>query len=256
MTVFEYGDDIIIVDCGLAFPDADMMGVDLVIPDITYLRSNFKKIRGIFLTHGHEDHIGSLPYVLKEINVPVYGNKLTLGLVRRKLVEHRMDKSAMLIETQNGSIIYAGDWASTLAAAKMRNVEVTVSSPCLSVQYKGEPTVVAPGSGVQQVYSLGDISYLASGSATVILRCTSANPSKCDHGDLTVTVTADESLKTTVTSSADVVFPNYVTGDLVIDEQTVFDVDTIVSGDIHVKAPATLDSAKLSTGGDLIIYHG
>ena len=108
MTVFEYGDDIIIVDCGLAFPDADMMGVDLVIPDITYLRSNFKKIRGIFLTHGHEDHIGSLPYVLKEINVPVYGNKLTLGLVRRKLVEHRMDKSAMLIETQNGSIIERG----------------------------------------------------------------------------------------------------------------------------------------------------
>ena len=108
MTVFEYGDDIIIVDCGLAFPDADMMGVDLVIPDIAYLRSNFKKIRGIFLTHGHEDHIGSLPYILKEINVPVYGNKLTLGLVRRKLVEHRMDKSAMLIETQNGSVIERG----------------------------------------------------------------------------------------------------------------------------------------------------
>lgn len=108
MTVFEYGDDIIIIDCGLAFPDADMMGVDLVIPDIAYLRSNFKKIRGIFLTHGHEDHIGSLPYILKEINVPVYGNKLTLGLVRRKLAEHRMDKTAMLIETQNGSVIERG----------------------------------------------------------------------------------------------------------------------------------------------------
>ena len=108
MTVFEYGDDIIIVDCGLAFPGTDMLGVDLVIPDITYLRKNAQKIRGIFLTHGHEDHIGSLPYVLKEYNVPVYGNKLTLGLVRRKLAEHRMDKTAMLIETAPGSIIERG----------------------------------------------------------------------------------------------------------------------------------------------------
>ncbi len=108
MTVFEYENDIIIIDCGLAFPGTDMLGVDLVIPDITYLRKNMEKIRGIFLTHGHEDHIGSLPYVLKEFNVPIYGNKLTLGLVRRKLVEHRMDKTAMLIETKPGSVIERG----------------------------------------------------------------------------------------------------------------------------------------------------
>lgn len=108
MTVFEYENDIIIIDCGLAFPGTDMLGVDLVIPDITYLRKNMEKIRGIFLTHGHEDHIGSLPYVLKEFNVPVYGNKLTLGLVRRKLAEHRMDKTAMLIETKPGSVIDRG----------------------------------------------------------------------------------------------------------------------------------------------------
>ena len=108
MTVFEYGEDIIIVDCGLAFPGTDMLGVDLVIPDITYLRKNAEKIRGIFLTHGHEDHIGSLPYVLKEYNVPVYGNKLTLGLVRRKLAEHRMEKTAMLMETKPGSVIERG----------------------------------------------------------------------------------------------------------------------------------------------------
>lgn len=108
MTVIEYENDIIIIDCGMAFPGSDMLGVDLVIPDITYLRKNIEKVRGIFLTHGHEDHIGSLPYVLKEINVPVYGNKLTLGLVRRKLTEHRMEKSAMLIETKPGSIITRG----------------------------------------------------------------------------------------------------------------------------------------------------
>ena len=108
MTVFEYEDDIIIIDAGMSFPDEGMPGVDLVIPDIAYLRKNFKKIRGIFLTHGHEDHIGSLPYILKEINVPVYGNKLTLGLVRRKLVEHRMEKTAMLIETRPGTIIERG----------------------------------------------------------------------------------------------------------------------------------------------------
>ncbi len=108
MTVFEYDEDIIIIDCGMAFPDNDMPGVDLVIPDITYLRKNIEKVRGIFLTHGHEDHIGSLPYVLKEMNVPVYGNKLTLGLVRRKLAEHRMEKSAMLIETKPGTVVTRG----------------------------------------------------------------------------------------------------------------------------------------------------
>lgn len=108
MTVIEYAGDIIVIDCGLAFPDTDMLGVDMVIPDITYLRKNIEKVRGIFLTHGHEDHIGSLPYVLREMNVPVYGNKLTLGLVRRKLAEHRMEKSAMLIETKPGSVIERG----------------------------------------------------------------------------------------------------------------------------------------------------
>ena len=108
MTVFEYEEDIIIIDAGMSFPDEGMPGVDLVIPDIAYLRKNLKKIRGIFLTHGHEDHIGSLPYLLKEINVPVYGNKLTLGLVRRKLVEHRMEKTAMLIETRPGTVIERG----------------------------------------------------------------------------------------------------------------------------------------------------
>ena len=96
MTVLEYGNDIIIIDCGLAFPEDDMLGIDLVIPDITYLAKNVEKIRGIVLTHGHEDHIGALPYVLKQLKVPVFGTLLTLGLLENKLREHNMlDKTTL-----------------------------------------------------------------------------------------------------------------------------------------------------------------
>ncbi len=108
MTVIEYGDDMIIIDCGLAFPDADMLGVDHVIPDFTYVVKNRKKIRGIFVTHGHEDHIGSLPYFLKEINVPIYANRLTIGLIRRKLSEHRLDKQSILMECEPGDVVERG----------------------------------------------------------------------------------------------------------------------------------------------------
>jgi len=96
ITVFEYGEDILVVDCGLAFPEDEMLGIDMVIPDISYLTKNREKVRGIVLTHGHEDHIGALPYVLKEINVPVYGTKLTLGLLENKLEEHKMLSSCNL----------------------------------------------------------------------------------------------------------------------------------------------------------------
>ena len=98
MTAFECSNDIFIVDCGLAFPDSEMLGVDIVIPDFTYIERNQAKVRGVVLTHGHEDHIGGLAYLLKKINVPVYGTKLTLGLVDGKLKEHGLSGKVSLIE--------------------------------------------------------------------------------------------------------------------------------------------------------------
>ena len=92
MTVFEYGNDLIVVDCGMGFPDDDMYGIDVVIPDISYLMKNREKIRGIFLTHGHEDHIGALPYVLRDIQAPIYATRMTAGLVELKLEEHGLHR--------------------------------------------------------------------------------------------------------------------------------------------------------------------
>ncbi|SKA75966.1 ribonuclease J [Clostridium sp. USBA 49] len=105
LTVIEYKNDILIIDCGLRFPDEDMFGIDVVIPDISYLIKNIDKVRGIFLTHGHEDHIGALPYVLKQLNVPVYGTKLTLGIVESKLKEHGLLSTVKLIRVAAKDII-------------------------------------------------------------------------------------------------------------------------------------------------------
>lgn len=108
MTVFEYGENIIVVDCGVAFPEDEMLGIDLVIPDVTYLEKNLSKVRGIIVTHGHEDHIGALPYVLNRIPVPVYGTDLTLALIENKLIEHQMLNKADLRVVRAGQTIQLG----------------------------------------------------------------------------------------------------------------------------------------------------
>lgn len=142
ITAIEYGEEIIVIDCGLTFPDTEMYGIDIVIPDVTYLVNNKERVKGFFITHGHEDHIGALPYVLKQLNVPVYGTRLTLGLVESKLEEHKIldvcelkvvkagetidldkmkvefirtnhsiaDSCAIAVHTPQGTIVHTGDF--------------------------------------------------------------------------------------------------------------------------------------------------
>ncbi|MBE6687765.1 MAG: ribonuclease J [Ruminococcaceae bacterium] len=108
ITAVEYEDDIIVIDCGFGFPDDNMLGIDLVIPDVTYLEKNIEKVRGIFLTHGHEDHIGALPYILKTLNVPIYGTSLTLEILANKLIEFKLDKVTRTVKCAAGDTVDIG----------------------------------------------------------------------------------------------------------------------------------------------------
>ncbi len=131
LAVIEYGEEMMIVDCGLAFPEGDMPGVDLVIPDVTYLEKNVHKITGIVLTHGHEDHIGALPYVLKQISAPVYGTALTLGILEKKLSEHSFDIIPELITVNAGETIRLG----TSFQVELINVNHSIADAvCLAIK--------------------------------------------------------------------------------------------------------------------------
>ena len=110
ITAFEYEDSIIVVDCGLSFPTDDMLGIDLVIPDTTYLKENLDKVKGFVFTHGHEDHIGAIPYVFKDVNVPIYATKLTMGLIDSKLKEHGMTKTVKRKVIKHGQSINLGQF--------------------------------------------------------------------------------------------------------------------------------------------------
>ena len=122
ITVFEYENDIILVDCGLAFPEDDMLGIDLVIPDLAYLEKNKEKIKGLVITHGHEDHIGSIPYLLKQFNIPIYGTRLTIGLIEHKLEEHKLLRSTKLKVVNPGQTI-------TLGSMRVEFIRTTHSIP-------------------------------------------------------------------------------------------------------------------------------
>jgi len=108
ITVLEYGKDMIVIDCGVGFPDEEMYGVDLVIPDFTYLTQNAKKLRGLFITHGHEDHIGSIPYLMQQVNCPIHGTAMTNGLIRLKLEEHKLADTVKLVTHKPGDVVKAG----------------------------------------------------------------------------------------------------------------------------------------------------
>ena len=140
LTVFEYKDDIVIVDCGLGFPEDDMLGVDLVIPDITYLEKNKERIRGLVVTHGHEDHIGAIPYLLKQINVPIYATKLTVGLIEHKLEEHKLLRSTKMKVINPGQTI-------NLGSMKVEFIRITHSIPdaCALAIHTPVGTVVHTG---------------------------------------------------------------------------------------------------------------
>lgn len=125
MTVIEYEEDMIVVDCGLGFPDEEMLGIDLVIPDMTYLEKNADRIKGVFLTHGHEDHIGAIPYMLRSINPPIYGTKLTLGIIKNKLEEFRLPQNPDLRTVKAGDTIKAG-----LMSVEFIHVNHSIADAC------------------------------------------------------------------------------------------------------------------------------
>ena len=147
ITVLEYGKDIIIVDCGLGFPEDDMYGVDLVIADMTYLVKNKQKIRGMFLTHGHEDHIGGIPYAMQQFNCPIHATRLTAGIVRLKLEEHRLDKTVKLFAHEAGETVKAGCFSvefihvnHSIADAVSFAIRTPVGTVVITGDFKIDPT--------------------------------------------------------------------------------------------------------------------
>ena len=175
MTVLEYGDDMIVVDCGLGFPEDDMYGVDLVIPDVTYLVSSQKKLRGFFITHGHEDHIGSIPYVLQAANAPIHGTALTNGLIRLKLEEHGLTDTVRLVTHQPGDLVQAGCFTvefihvnHSIADAVAFCVHTPVGRVVITGDFKIDPT--APD-GMTDLARLGELG----NEGVLTLLCDSTN---------------------------------------------------------------------------------
>ena len=147
ITVLEYGKDMIVVDCGVGFPEEDMYGVDLVIPDCSYLVANQKKLRGMFITHGHEDHIGSIPYCMKQVNCPIHGTAMTNGLIKLKLEEHRLADTVKLITHKPGDVVKAGCFSvefihvnHSIADAVAFAIKTPVGTVVMTGDFKIDPT--------------------------------------------------------------------------------------------------------------------
>ena len=147
ITVLEYGKDMIVIDCGVGFPDEDMYGIDLVIPDFSYLVENQKKLRGMFITHGHEDHIGSIPYCMKEVNCPIHGTAMTNGLIRLKLEEHKLADVVKLVTHKPGDVVKAGCFQvefihvnHSIADAVCFSIKTPVGTVVFTGDFKIDPT--------------------------------------------------------------------------------------------------------------------
>ncbi len=168
ITVLEYGKDMIVVDCGVGFPDEDMYGVDLVIPDFSYLTQNAKKLRGMFITHGHEDHIGSIPYCMREIVCPIHGTAMTNGLIRLKLEEHRLADKVKLITHKPGDVVKAGCFTvefihvnHSIADAVAFAIHTPVGTVIMTGDFKIDPTATGGMTDLARLGELGNQGVLA-----------------------------------------------------------------------------------------------
>ena len=169
ITVLEYGNDMIVVDCGLGFPEDDMYGVDLVVPDVTYLVKNQNKLRGFFLTHGHEDHIGGLPYVLDQVNAPVHTTRLTAGLVQIKLEEHGLLDTTTILTHEAGDVVKAGCFKvefvhmnPSIADAVAFAIHTPVGMVIMTGDFKIDPTPITGGiTDLARLGALGNKGVLA-----------------------------------------------------------------------------------------------
>jgi len=168
ITVLEYGKDMIVVDCGLGFPDEDMYGVDLVIPDFTYLVENQKKLRGMFITHGHEDHIGSIPYCMQQVSCPIHGTAMTNGLIRLKLEEHQIADTVKLITHKPGDIVKAGCFTvefihvnHSIADAVAFAIHTPVGTVVMTGDFKIDPTAAEGMMDLARLGQLGNEGVLA-----------------------------------------------------------------------------------------------